>query len=105
MCGIAGVLSQRGIPPTVEDARRMVSIIGHRGPDAAGLYIDDQVSLAHARLSIVDIAGGLQPLRNEDDSIWLIANGEIYNSPQLQRELEARGHVFRTNSDCEVILH
>jgi asparagine synthase (glutamine-hydrolysing) len=83
----------------------MVAAVRHRGPDAAGLYLSDDVALGHARLSIIDLAGGLQPLTNEDESLWLVCNGEIFNYVELRAELEARGHRFRTGSDCETIVH
>src|SRR5437870_7289858 len=104
MCGIVGVL-KRGDGPAPEDLQRMVSMVRHRGPDASGLYLDDDIGLGHARLSIIDLAGGLQPLTNEDQSLWLVCNGEIFNYLELRDELEARGHRFRTESDCETILH
>jgi asparagine synthase (glutamine-hydrolysing) len=83
----------------------MIALLRHRGPDAAGLYLDDHIGLGHARLSIIDLAGGLQPLTNEDESLWLICNGEVFNYVELRADLEARGHRFRTGSDCETILH
>lgn len=106
MCGIAGALSLRGAPP-LEPAtlRRMVSILRHRGPEAAGIYISGPVALGHARLSIIDLAGGLQPIANEDETLWVIVNGEVYNYIELGAELRARGHRFRTESDSEVVLH
>src|SRR5919199_1545072 len=106
MCGIAGVLNRgHGPPPTRDDVEDMIAMLGHRGPEAAGVYVDDQVGLGHARLSIIDLAGGLQPLTNEDESLWLVCNGEVFNYIELRAELEARGHWFRTGSDCETILH
>ncbi|MCC6174884.1 MAG: asparagine synthase (glutamine-hydrolyzing) [Chloroflexi bacterium] len=104
MCGIAGVLTRVG-ETSPDEIARMVDVLRHRGPDAAGLYVDDRVALGHARLSIVDLSGGLQPLTNEDESVWLICNGEIFNHVELRDELRARGHRFRTGSDCETILH
>src|SRR3954468_10743824 len=106
MCGIAGVV---GVGPLAEDARaratRMRDIIAHRGPDEAGLHCDTHAALAHRRLSIVDLGTGQQPLSNEDGSIWVIFNGEIYNHGDVRRELEAHGHVYRTRSDTETIVH
>jgi asparagine synthase (glutamine-hydrolysing) len=83
----------------------MRDIIAHRGPDDAGLYLDDQAALGHRRLSIVDLAAGHQPLANEDESIWIVFNGEIYNHRELRPGLEAAGHRYRTKSDTETIVH
>ena len=106
MCGIAGIATF--VPGTqVEDARllRMRDVLRHRGPDAAGLYVSDGVGLVHRRLSIVDVAGGHQPMANEDQSVWISFNGEIYNHAELRPGLEARGHRYKTRSDTETILH
>lgn len=84
---------------------RMLSSIGHRGPDDRGVFADGPVGLAHARLSILDVEGGRQPLCNEDGTIWITFNGEIFNYVELRHELEARGHRFTTKSDTEVIVH
>jgi asparagine synthase (glutamine-hydrolysing) len=103
MCGICGEWSSDGV-----DSRRLAEMsraLGHRGPDDEGVEIVGRAGLALRRLSIVDIAGGHQPIANEDGSLWLVCNGEIYNSPRLRQELSARGHVFRSRSDVEVILH
>ncbi|WP_051340480.1 asparagine synthase (glutamine-hydrolyzing) [Azospirillum halopraeferens] len=106
MCGVAGILAgPRAEPPDLEELRRMIAMLGHRGPDGYGLYRDDRVGLAHARLSIVGLAGGFQPIRNEDGSVWISFNGEIFNHVELRRELEARGHRFYTRTDTEVIVH
>jgi asparagine synthase (glutamine-hydrolysing) len=106
MCGIAGIVSldpeMRIDPPRAEQMR---DVLRHRGPDDAGLWHDEGVALAHRRLSIVDVAGGAQPMANEDETVWLVCNGEIYNHPTLRRELEALGHRYRTRSDSETILH
>jgi asparagine synthase (glutamine-hydrolysing) len=83
----------------------MVSSLRHRGPDEAGIYRDPRAGLAHARLSIIDLAGGKQPLSNEDGTLWITFNGEIYNYLELREELMQRGHQFRTTSDTEVIIH
>lgn len=83
----------------------MTAALVHRGPDGEGYYQDDHVALGHRRLSIIDLAGGAQPISNETGTLQLICNGEIYNSPQLRRELEGRGHRFKTHTDVEVILH
>ncbi len=106
MCGIAGIVSldpETRIDPT--RAEQMRDVLRHRGPDDAGLWHDGGVALAHRRLSIVDVAGGAQPIANEDETVWLVCNGEIYNHSTLRRELEALGHRYRTRSDSETILH
>ena len=106
MCGIAGVIHAPGLePPDPEVAQRMVKALQHRGPDAQAVHFQDQVALGHARLSIIDLTGGHQPLFNEDRSISVICNGEIYNYQALRAELIERGHNFRTQSDCEVLVH
>src|SRR5262249_32473442 len=101
MCGICGYVGIRedGLLEAMTDA------LIHRGPDSAGYFRRDDVGLGHRRLSIIDVAGGHQPLENEDGSLVLICNGEIYNYQPLREELLSRGHRFRTKSDCEVILH
>lgn len=83
----------------------MIAMARHRGPDEAGIYVDDHVGLGHARLSIIDLSGGSQPLGNEDGTIWVVFNGEIFNYRELRRELESRGHRFKTSSDTETIAH
>ncbi|WP_292678862.1 MULTISPECIES: asparagine synthase (glutamine-hydrolyzing) [unclassified Microbacterium] len=104
MCGICGVRDVK-TPPNVDDVRPMVGVLSHRGPDSSGFHVSGDVTLGHARLSIVDVAGGAQPLANEDDTVWVTFNGEIYNYVELTAELSARGHRFRTRSDTEVIVH
>ncbi|MBI2188544.1 MAG: asparagine synthase (glutamine-hydrolyzing) [Acidobacteria bacterium] len=106
MCGIAGFAGTRPLAPDAEArATRMRDILAHRGPDGAGLWTDDHASLAHRRLSIVDLAGGHQPLANEDGRIWVTYNGEIYNHREVRAVLEAAGHRYRTRSDTETIVH
>ncbi len=106
MCGIAGALNVRGMAPLDSTTlRRMLMLLRHRGPEMAGIYADGPVALGHARLSIIDLAGGLQPLANEDETLWVIVNGEVFNYVELGEELGRRGHRFRTGSDSEVILH
>jgi asparagine synthase (glutamine-hydrolysing) len=83
----------------------MIGQVAHRGPDGQGIYVDGDVGLAHARLSIIDVGGGRQPMCNEDGTVWITFNGEIFNYVELRAELIARGHVFRTTSDTEVIVH
>ena len=107
MCGIAGVLALRdGVePPGLEQLALMVGALRHRGPDGAGVYRDRRAGLGHARLSIIDLSTGQQPLSNEDGTLWIVFNGEIFNYVELRAELEALGHRFRTRSDTEVIVH
>ena len=107
MCGIAGVIALRdGLSvPVLDDLKAMVGALRHRGPDEFGLYRDERAGLGHARLSIIDLATGQQPLSNEDGSIWVVFNGEIFNYLELREELVALGHRFRTRSDTEVIVH
>ena len=107
MCGIAGIinLSERRDPPTVELLQSMIGAIRHRGPDEYGLYKDTHAGLVHARLSIVDLKTGQQPMTNEDGTLWIIFNGEIFNFVELKIELESLGHRFQTHSDTEIILH
>lgn len=106
MCGIVGVLNLLEPKPVPEDVlRRMLGMIRHRGPDEFGIYRDAWASLGNARLSIVDLAGGQQPISNEDGSLWIVFNGEIFNYPELRPGLERQGHRFKTNCDTEVILH
>src|SRR5512140_1470478 len=107
MCGIAGCLTLRrgGPPPSIEAVSLMVGALRHRGPDEFGLYRDRVAALGHARLSIIDLSTGQQPLSNEDGTLWVVFNGEIFNYVELREELEALGHRFRTRSDTEVIVH
>jgi len=105
MCGIAGILRLDGSTPNPEVVRAMTSQLRHRGPDGDGFYSSGNVGLGHRRLSIIDLDGGRQPLSNEDGSIWVTFNGEIYNFAELRRRLEQSGHRFQTRSDTEVIVH
>jgi asparagine synthase (glutamine-hydrolysing) len=105
MCGIAGIATQHAGSIAVEQLARMAAAIRHRGPDGYGFYTGLHVGFAHVRLSIVDVAGGAQPLTNEDGQIVITYNGEVYNHIELRRELESHGHVFRTRSDTEVLVH
>ncbi len=106
MCGIAGYWIAPGIrPPSADTLARMTDALAHRGPDDCGYFHDQRCSLGHRRLAIIDLDGGRQPLENEDRSIVVVANGEIYNHRALRAELAARGHRFRTKSDCEVLVH
>jgi asparagine synthase (glutamine-hydrolysing) len=107
MCGIAGVINRReGLaPPSRETLAVMAGALSHRGPDEFGLYRDNDAGLSHARLSIIDLATGQQPLSNERQTLWISFNGEIFNYVELRDELVACGHTFRTRSDTEVIVH
>lgn len=106
MCGIAGILNLReGAAPSEPVLRQMLGMIRHRGPDSFGIFIGDRVGLGSARLSIIDLAGGQQPIGNEDGSCWIVFNGEIFNHPELRAELERKGHRFATRTDTEVIVH
>lgn len=106
MCGIAGILNLSATTPPSRDALEfMAGALEHRGPDEFGLYLDRHCGLAHSRLSIIDLSTGQQPLSNEDGTVWISFNGEIFNYVELRAELEALGHRFRTKSDTEVIVH
>ncbi|QIA23510.1 asparagine synthase (glutamine-hydrolyzing) [Mesorhizobium sp. AA22] len=107
MCGIAGIisLSAYAAPPSREALMRMVGALAHRGPDERGLYRDKRAGLAHARLSVVDLSSGQQPLADAGDTTWIVFNGEIFNYLDLREKLIALGHRFRTHSDTEVIVH
>src|SRR5438046_10697979 len=106
MCGIAGVLHA---DPTrsvdLAALKGMADTVAHRGPEAEGLWTGPGIGLAHRRLSIIDLAGGDQPIANEDGSVRVVFNGEIYNYQQLRADLESKGHRFRTQSDTEVLVH
>jgi asparagine synthase (glutamine-hydrolysing) len=106
MCGIAGIVNF-SMRDRVEENRliRMRDVQRHRGPDGAGLWSDGPVGFAHRRLAIVDVKGGHQPMANEDESVWIVFNGEIYNHSELRPKLEAKGHRYQTRSDTETILH
>lgn len=107
MCGIAGIVSWDGPPVTLQELDSMCAAISHRGPDDQGMYLGKgrKVGLGMRRLSIIDVNTGRQPVRNEDGSVWVVFNGEIYNFKELRRELEQRGHVFYTATDTETIVH
>lgn len=102
MCGIAGIVGPRA---TWELAEAMVRSVAHRGPDGSGLYQDGDAFIGQTRLSIIDLVTGDQPMPNEDSTVWIVYNGEIYNFPDLRRDLEAKGHRFHSTSDTEVIVH
>ena len=105
MCGIAGILSLQGRPVWPEEIRAMCSALVHRGPDDEGLYLGDGIGLGMRRLSIIDLETGSQPVRSEDGSVVAVFNGEIYNFARLRADLTRRGHVFRSTTDTEVIVH
>jgi asparagine synthase (glutamine-hydrolysing) len=106
MCGICGIAQfdrHNAIPS--ETVHRMNESLRHRGPDDEGIYVAPRIGLGHRRLSIIDVACGHQPISNEDETVWVLLNGEIYNYPELRRELLGHGHKFTTTSDTEVIVH
>jgi asparagine synthase (glutamine-hydrolysing) len=105
MCGIAGILRFDATPIDHGELSRMRDAMQHRGPDGAGLYVDGAMGLAHRRLSIIDLDAGAQPLGNEDDTVLVVFNGEIYNYIELRAQLLGFGHRFKTQSDTEVIVH
>lgn len=107
MCGIAGILTDSSSCSFEgkEILKKMIARLRHRGPDGFGFYIDGEVGLAHSRLSIIDLDGGWQPMCNEDESVWITFNGEIFNYIELRDSLRERGHTFRTSSDTETIIH
>ncbi|HKW09378.1 MAG TPA: asparagine synthase (glutamine-hydrolyzing) [Gemmatimonadaceae bacterium] len=106
MCGIVGAYNKKGRPVDEALVGTMRDSLRHRGPDDAGIYVDGSVGLGHRRLSIVDLSpAGHQPMCNEDGTVWLVFNGEIYNYVELARGLRARGHQFRSDTDSEVIIH
>src|SRR5437762_12785077 len=104
MCGIAGHLSFTG-NATLETVRAMCDQIRHRGPDDEGFHVDGGCALGMRRLSIIDLATGRQPISNEDDSLWVVFNGEIYNYHEMRTWLEERGHRLKTHSDTETLVH
>ena len=106
MCGICGKYNYAGSGPvTTEELKKMSDLLVHRGPDDEGFYTDGGIGLAMRRLSIIDLATGHQPISNEDGSIWIVFNGEIYNFQELHQKLVGKGHVFKTRSDTETIVH
>src|ERR1035441_4398168 len=106
MCGIAGILEfGRDARASAAALREMCGVIRHRGPDDDGFYTDGAVGIGMRRLSIVDVAGGHQPISNEDGTLSIVFNGEIYNHLALREQLIARGHSYRTHSDTETVIH
>src|SRR5712691_10348098 len=104
MCGISGFMYFDDAPVREKTIRAMSDVQKHRGPDESGIHLGSRVALGHRRLSIIDLGSGQQPLSNEDGSVWISFNGEIYNYLDLKRELD-RSHQFRTRSDTETIVH
>jgi len=105
MCGIAGIIKSDASRPDPERLQTMIAALSHRGPDETGLYCKGPAGLAHARLSIIDLAGGKQPMSISKGDLWITFNGEIFNYIELREELIRKGHKFATRSDTEVILH
>src|SRR2546423_2531940 len=106
MCGICGMLhADEAQPVQAQRVRWMADGIAHRGPDDDGFYIEGAVGLGMRRLSIIDLKGGRQPIANENGTVQLVYNGEIYNYRQLRRELQSQGHAFATETDTEVVVH
>ena len=110
MCGICGKVNFNGGEVSRELITEMSSRLSHRGPDAEGIYVKHgttaSVGLGHKRLSIIDLSqAGVQPMSNEDKSVWMVFNGEIYNFQELRQDLESQGHRFNSQTDCEVVIH
>lgn len=105
MCGIAGIIDFKRMQEGPVLIRQMLSVLDHRGPDGTGYYSDGFLHLGHSRLSIIDLESGKQPMSNEDGTVWVTFNGEIYNFQHLKEKLQIAGHVFNTNCDTEVIVH
>ena len=106
MCGICGQFYYKeNHPVSIQKLKRMTDSITHRGPDDEGYHISDSIGLGFRRLSIIDLSGGHQPMSDQEKNVWVIFNGEIYNFPELKKELEGYGHIFQTRSDTEVIVH
>ena len=106
MCGICGKIHfDSGKPVLQEEIRKMTELIHHRGPDDSGYYLKENVGLGFQRLSIIDLDTGHQPLSNEDGTLWIVFNGEIYNHLRLRQMLIGKGHKFKTKTDTETIVH
>ncbi|HBL46815.1 MAG TPA: asparagine synthetase B, partial [Planctomycetaceae bacterium] len=105
MCGIAGIIRSDLAPVEQSELQAMIETLNHRGPDASGISTFGFVGFAHSRLSIVDLAGGLQPMQTPDGLLTITFNGEIFNHIELRAHLKNKGYEFRTHSDTEVILH
>ena len=105
MCGIAGMIGRVDEPASFQHIHQMCQTLVHRGPDDEGIVVRGNVGLGMRRLSIIDLAGGHQPIHNEDQTVWAVCNGEIYNFLDLRADLESRGHKFYTRTDAEVVVH
>src|SRR5882672_11493942 len=105
MCGICGIVTTPGRDVARDVLASMTAKLAHRGPDGDGFFVNGHIGLGHRRLSIIDLEGGAQPLANEDGSVVVVFNGEIFNYRDLTSDLVARGHVFRTQSDTETLVH
>ena len=106
MCGLIGIFSVTAPSKISEEVLiRMMSCLRHRGPDESGIYMDTRIGLGHTRLSIIGLNNGTQPISNEDGTVWIVLNGEIFNYIELKRELTDQGHRFSTDTDTEVLLH
>lgn len=105
MCGVAGIVDFSQNSDRCDVIKKMIGFLHHRGPDGAGMYSDGPVALGHARLSIIDLSGGDQPIHNEDRTLWVVYNGEVFNYPDLRDDLVKKGHRFYTKSDTEVLVH
>jgi asparagine synthase (glutamine-hydrolysing) len=103
MCGIAGIYDVGTDSEAL--VSRMISILRHRGPDETGLYLDDHMAMGHTRLSIIGLGDGTQPISNEEGTLWVVYNGEVFNYPELKADLEEKGHIFRTGTDTEILVH
>ena len=106
MCGITGILNfERQKEISLPEIKKMTDVISHRGPDEEGFYIIQNIGLGFRRLSVIDLKTGHQPISNEDETVWIVFNGEIYNYLDLREDLTNQGHVFKTKSDTETIVH
>src|SRR5947209_1012830 len=105
MCGIAGFVTRDGDPEPGPTLRRMTAAIAHRGPDGEGFFSGQFAALGHRRLSIIDVAGGQQPMYNEDGNLALVYNGEIFNHASVRPELERAGHLYGSHCDTETVIH
>ena len=102
MCGIAGIFSYREEQPSTEILKNMLGQIRYRGPDESGVYIDRNIGIGNVRLSIIDLSTGQQPMCNDDGTLWIVYNGEVFNYIELRQELKKKGAIFRTDSDTEL---
>jgi len=106
MCGICGIYNKGSTEISENRIIKMRDIMYSRGPDDAGIYVKEHIGLGHRRLSIIDLTKAAhQPIANEDKTVWMVFNGEIYNFKELRKKLETLGHVFKSRTDCEVVIH